>query len=53
MLMPSIFGESLFDEMFRFPYGMRYVSKPSASAEKSAGVPAFMKTDVKRSGERI
>ena len=33
--------------MFRFPYGMRYVSKPSASAEKSAGVPAFMKTDVK------
>lgn len=47
MLMPSIFGESLFDEMFRFPYGMRYVSKPSASAEKSAGVPAFMKTDVK------
>ena len=33
--------------MFRFPYGMRYVSKPSASREKSAGVPAFMKTDVK------
>lgn len=47
MLMPSIFGESLFDEMFRFPYGMRYMSKPSASTEKSAGIPAFMKTDVK------
>ena len=47
MMMPSIFGESLFDEMFRFPYGMRYVSRPSAAVEKPAGSPAFMKTDVK------
>lgn len=44
MLMPSIFGENLFDEMMRFPFENDFFSKRSPLYGKNAA--QIMKTDI-------
>ncbi len=45
MLMPSIFGETLFDDIFDYPAIRRHAERPAVKE------PAIMKTDVKETAE--
>ncbi|MCI8453590.1 MAG: Hsp20/alpha crystallin family protein [Lachnospiraceae bacterium] len=49
MLMPSIFGENLFDEMMRFPFENDFFSRRSPLYGKNAA--PIMKTDIQESDQ--